>query len=62
MTPKQARLLAELTQSGMATLLGLHRATYIDKEQDPGRFTVMEANQFRAATGTTLIEVFGEKR
>ena len=60
MTPRKARMAADLTQAEMGTLLGISRGAYIEKEQDPGRFTVREAWQFCKATETKFDEVFGK--
>lgn len=62
LTPRRVRLMAEIKQEEMAKLLRMHRATYIEKEKDPGKFTVAEARQFCKATGTGLEEVFGKNR
>lgn len=61
MTPKQARLLADLKQSDMAKLLCIHRSTYAALEKNPGRFTLQQAWQFCKVVGRGLEEVFGEK-
>ena len=60
LTPKKARLMAEIEQEDMAKMLRMHRTTYGLKEKDPGKFTVAEARQFCKATGTGLEEVFGK--
>ena len=60
LTPRRVRRMAEIKQEEMAALLRMHRATYIEKEKDPGKFTVEEANQFCKITSTGLNEVFGK--
>ena len=62
LTPRRARLMAEIKQEEMAKLLRMHRATYIEKEKEPGKFTVEEARQFCKVTDTRLDEVFGDGR
>ena len=60
MTPKHARLLADLKQEEVAKVLGVHRATYAAMEKDPGKFTVRQAWLFCRTTGRELEEVFKE--
>ena len=62
LTPKHARLLADLKQEDMAKLLCIHRSTYAALEKDPGRFTIQQAWQFCKVVERELQEVFAQKR
>ena len=57
-TVKQARQFANLTQSEMANILGIHVDTYRKIEINPEKATVEQAKQISEATGISYDCIF----
>lgn len=57
-TVKQARRFANLTQSKMADLLGMHVDTYRKIENNPEKATVEQAKLISKVTGISLDCIF----
>lgn len=58
LTPKQARLLRDLTQQEVADLLGVHRQTYMKWENRPDEIPVGKAKEFSKIVGVSVDNIF----
>lgn len=57
-SPKQARVLSNLSQRKVAEELGVHRQTYMRWEHNPDEMPVGKAKQFSAIVGRGVDEIF----
>lgn len=57
-TLKQARLLKELSQEHMASVLGVHVQTYRKLEENPGMVTINQAKLLSAELGISYDDIF----
>jgi DNA-binding XRE family transcriptional regulator len=58
LTLKQARVINEITQQGMADLLGVHLDTYRKIEKNPDLATIDQARKIAEATGVPVEQIF----
>lgn len=58
LTLKQARLVRELTQEQLASLLGVHVQTYRKIEQNPDEATIKQAKVLSENLGLNYNEIF----
>lgn len=56
-TPRQARMISNISTAKMARLLGIAQSTYTNKETGKSKFTVDEAVNFCRATKLDFAEV-----
>jgi len=57
-TPKQARILHDLTQENVADVLKVHVQTYRKLETDPDKFTIEQAKIFSEFVGIPCDQIF----
>lgn len=57
-TPRQARLLSDLSQQEVAKKLGVHRQTYMKWEHNADEMPVGKAKEFCVIVGRKLDEIF----
>lgn len=57
-TPKQARLLAEKSQTEIAEVMGICLQTYRKLEINPAEMTISQAKCFCSAVGRSMNEIF----
>jgi DNA-binding XRE family transcriptional regulator len=60
-SPKQARVLCDLTQQEVANQLGVHRQTYMNWERNADEMPVGMAKQFSKIVGRGVDEIFFSK-
>lgn len=58
LSPKQARLLCDLTQKDVAERLGVHRDTYLKWEKNPDNMPVGKARVFSSIVGVKMDQIF----
>lgn len=56
-TPKQARLIKELTQNNVAEKMGVSVHVYRKLESDPSRFTIGQAKIFSEVVGFSYEQI-----
>lgn len=49
LTPREARLMREISQEEMARRIGVSRSTYIKLEEHPENMTIMQGTKFADA-------------
>jgi DNA-binding XRE family transcriptional regulator len=57
-SPKQARVLCDLSQKEVAYKLGVHRQTYMKWERNPDEIPVGKAKEFSEIVGRGVDEIF----
>ena len=57
-SPKQARLLSDLSQKEVADQLGVHRQTYMKWERNADEMPVGKAKAFSMIVGREVDEIF----
>ncbi|MDH6675772.1 DNA-binding XRE family transcriptional regulator [Paenibacillus sp. LBL] len=57
-TPRQARLLSDMSQKQIANLLGVHRHTYMKWERNADEMPVGKARVFSEIVGMPVDEIF----
>lgn len=57
-SPKQARMLADLSQQDVADQLEVHRQTYMKWEKKPDEMPVGKAKRFAQVVGRDVDEIF----
>lgn len=58
LSPKQARVLADLSQKEVANRLGVHRQTYMKWENNSDEMPIGMAKQFSEIVGRDVEEIF----
>lgn len=58
LTPRQARLLSDLSQLEVAEKLGVHRQTYMKWERNPDEMPVGKAKEFSVIVGSSVDQIF----
>lgn len=58
LSPKQARMLCDLTQQEVAERLGVHRQTYMNWERNADEMPVGKAKEFSKIVGKGVDEIF----
>ena len=60
-SPRQARILCDLTQQDVADGLGVHRQTYMNWERNPDEMPVGKAKEFSKLVKRGVDEIFFDK-
>lgn len=58
LTPRQARILSDLSQLEVAERLGVHRQTYMKWERNPDEMPVGKAKEFSVIVGSSVDQIF----
>jgi DNA-binding XRE family transcriptional regulator len=57
-SPKQARILSDLSQKEVAERLGVHRQTYMKWERNADEMPIGKAKEFSKIVGREIDEIF----